>query len=162
MTKTFNFTTKKNNNGTFFHNNTDYSKIIDNIIIADIAKKNDYLFNYKNDTDILASLIGDEPIIINSSNLKADDDFIKATKFLANYKTYKKKYNIPYKYGEMYKLSDGTPIVFYNDEIQIGFDVYSYNDFKNFSFLNNLTTEKKNIIINIFTNGATDININIL
>ena len=62
----------------------------------------------------------------------------------------------------MYTLSDGTPIVFYDDEIQIGFDTYKYNDFLNFSFLDGITDNTKKIIINIYTTGAADININLL
>lgn len=172
MTKTFNFKTKKNNNNSIFFNSynnssniTDYSAIIDNIIADSIIKKNSYLFDCdkKNDADIFTSLIGDTPIILNSSTtLKADDDFIKAAMFLANYKTYKKTYNIPFILGKMYKLSDGTPIIFYDDEIQIGFDTYKYSNFSNLSFLNNLATTTKKTIINIYTGGLGNIKINIL
>jgi hypothetical protein len=120
---------------------------------------------FDNDTyngDLFTSLIDNNPIIITGSKLKADDDFIKAANFLANYKNYKKIYNLPYILGKMYKLSDGTPIIFYDDEIQIGFDTYSYNDFGNIKFLNNLTSTTKDIIINIYTSNAGKIKINIL
>lgn len=173
MTKTFTFKTKNNNNnnnGTIFLNsngyNTDYSKTLDNIIAADIISKNSYLFNTPSstisDADLFTSLIDEKPIILTGSNLKADDKFIKAANFLANYKTYKKTYNIPYILGKMYKLSDGTPIIFYDDEIQIGFDTYKYTNFGNLSFLNGLATTTKNTIINIFTSGLGNIKINIL
>lgn len=163
MTKTFNFKTK--NNSTFFlnNNNTNSSKTLDNIILSDIIKKNSYLFD-DDDTyngDLFTSLIGDKPIILNGGKLKVDDDFIKAANFLANYKTYKKTYKIPYILGKMYTLSDGTPIVFYDDEIQIGFDTYKYTKFNNISFLNSLNTATKNVIINIFTSGLSNIKINI-
>ena len=62
----------------------------------------------------------------------------------------------------MYKLVDGTPIIFYDDEIQIGFDTYKYKSFSDNLFLNNLTTTTKNVIINIFTSGLGNIKINIL
>ena len=62
----------------------------------------------------------------------------------------------------MYTLSDGTPIVFYDDEIQIGFDTYKYSDFSDLSFLNGITDNTKKIIINIYTTGAANININLL
>lgn len=153
MTKTYKFKTNKSNNnpintGSF----TDYSKIIDNIILSDIIDKNSYLFGdptteYNNH------------VILNNA-LKDGDEFAKAAKFLANYK---KNYTyIPkkYIYGKMYKLSDGTPIVFYDDEIQIGFDTFSYSDFSDYSFLNNLDTNKKKIIIKIY--GNANININLL
>lgn len=155
MTKTFNFYTKNNSNNTFPKSSTNYSKILDNIIATDIIKKNSYLFN--DDID----LFDDTPIILTSSSLKASDKFTKAAKFLANYKKYKKTYKIPYILGEMYKLSDGTPVVFYDDEIQIGFDTYKYSDFTNISLLNNLTTTAKKIIINIYTTGTANININL-
>lgn len=157
MTKTFTFGTKKNNNSMIFSSNDklhflpDYSKILDNIIVADIKKKNNYLFD---------TIYTSTP---KYSHLKDDEDtLIKAMKFLANYKTIKKSYKLPYILGKMYTLSDGTPIVFYDDEIQIGFDTYKYNDFLNFSFLDGITDNTKKIIINIYTTGAADININLL
>lgn len=159
MTKTFNFTSKKNNNKFFLNN--DYSTTLDNIILADIAKKNDYLFEKKYDGNLFTSLIGKSPIIITGGALKGDDDFTKATKFLANYKTIKAN-NLPYIYGKMYTLSDGTPIVFYKDEIQIGFDLYTYDDFNDFSFLKNISAPLKKIIINIYNTGNAKININLL
>lgn len=155
MTKTFNFTTKKNNTSKFFINTSkSYSEILDDIIAADIAKKNDYLFN------TTPSYIDDEYIYTGGA-LKGDNMFIKAATYLANYKS-KKSYKIPFILNKMYTLSDGTPIIFYDDEIQIGFDTYKYNDFANISFLNGLTTAKKNIIINIYTTGINNIKINIL
>lgn len=157
MTKTFTFGTKKNNNGFIYSCNDklnfkpSYSKIIDDIILADIKKKNDYLFD---------TIYTSTP---KYSYLKDDEnDLIKAMKFLANYKTIKKSYKLPYILGKMYTLSDGTPIVFYDDEIQIGFDTYKYTDFSNLSFLNGITDNTKKIIINIYTTGAANININLL
>lgn len=152
MTKTYKFTTSNNNNSTFFLNSTpkytNYSEILDDIISADVIKKNDYLF------DTYTS-----PIIIGS-NLK-NDKFINAAKFLANYKKNKKTY-LPFTLGKMYELNDGTRIVFYDDEIMINADVYKYSDFLDFSFLNGLSTNTKKTIINIYTAGAGDIEINLL
>lgn len=169
MTKTYKFYTKNNsnstNNSSIFLNNksTDYSEILDNIITADIIKKNSYLFDdtYDPIIDALNKNTYTSPIILTSSNLKFDDKYIKATKFLANYKKYNKKYNLPYILGKMYKLSDGTPIIFYDDEIQIGFDTFKYSDFDDFSFLNNLTAKTKKTIINIYTFGTGNIEINL-
>lgn len=167
MTKTFNFYTKNNsNNSSIFLGNTkptNYSSILDDIIAADIIDKNSYLFNNKNDDDILIdSPIGNDPIILTGSTLKASDDFTKAATFLANYKKYKKAYKLPYILGKMYTLSDGTPIIFYDDEVQIGFDTFKYAKFADFSFLNNLTTKTKKTIINIYTFGTNNIEINLL
>lgn len=156
MTKTFKFYTnnkKNNSNEIIFSSNyytpkPDYSKVLDDIIAADVAKDNAYLFK-------------SSPIVISGCSLKDGDAFTKAANFLANYKKIKKNY-LPFTYGKMYTLSDGTPIVFEEDEIQIGFDVYKYSDFSSLAFLNKLTTNTKKLIINIYTNGITDIDINIL
>ena len=168
MTKTFNFysknNTKNSNNSIFLGTKpTNYSSIIDGIIAADIVKKNTYLFDTEEDNgDIFTSLIDNNPIILTSGTLKASDDFTKATAFLANYKKYKKAYKLPYIIGKLYTLSDGTPVIFYDDEIQIGFDTFKYSKFNDFSFLNSLTAKTKKTIINIYTFGAADIKINIL
>ena len=157
--KTYTFTTKNNNSNTFFRNNTstDYSKILDNIITADLIKKNHYLFDYEDKT--YPDTIGDN--IILGAALKDDDIFIKAAKFLSNYK--KNYFAMPKKfiYGKIYKLTDGTPIIFYDNEIQIGSDLYTYDKFANMDFLHGLTSNTKNIIINIFTKGINNIKINI-
>ena len=170
MTTTYKFYTKDNNNSTnnssIFLNNksTNYSEILDDIITADIIKKNSYLFENTGDTIIksLNEKTNDSPIILTCGNLKFDYDYINATKFLANYKKYNKKYKLPFILGKMYTLSDGTPIVFYNDEIQIDMDLYKYSDFLDLSFINGLTPKKKKTIINIYTSGLGDIDINIL
>ena len=155
MITTYTFGKKNNNSYNPFHTSSkpNYSKILDDIIIADVIKKNSYLFNKTNDTAAIdATLLG----------ASYDSDFDKAVKFLANYKKPKKNYILPFKLNKMYTLSDGTPIIFYDDEIQIGFDTYSYADFSDLSFINALTPKKKKIIIDIYTFGNANININIL
>jgi hypothetical protein len=158
MTATFktNKTNNNNNNGfTFLLNNKlhyepNYSEILDDIILADIKKKNSYLFDSK-------------PISFDFSTLKEETpSFLDAINFLTNYKKCKKISNIPFAFGKMYTLSDGTPIVFYDDEIQIGFDIYKYSDFTDLSFLNGLTDNTKKTIINIYAAAGTKININLL
>ena len=168
MTKTYNFyksNSNDNNTGIFLGSSkhTDYSSILDDIIATDIINKNSYLFDYnkKSDDDLIDALIGNNTITFTGSYLK-DSDFAKAAKFLSGYKKYKKTYNLPYILGKMYTLSDGTPIIFYDDEIQIGFDTFKYSDFNNYSFLNNLTAKTKKIIINIYTFGTNNIEINLL
>lgn len=126
---------------------TDYSKMLDDIITADVIKKNSYLFDAT-------------PSINISSNLKDDTtEFIKAAKFLASYKEPKKN-KLKFIIGKNYKLIDGTPIIFYDDEIQIGFDVFKYSDFNMSTFLEHLKPSTKKIIIDIYTK-SNDININI-
>ena len=143
MTKTYKFYTGNNKNNNIINNgSTNYSSILDDIIVSDVIKKNSYLFNSYN--DYLDDLLTSKPL--KDDNL----EFIKATKFLANYK--KNYYKLPkkYIYGKMYTLSDGTPIVFYDDEIQIGFDTYKYTDFGDTILLNTLPSKTKKIIINIY------------
>jgi len=156
MTQTFTFSNSNNSkkNSFCFNNSTNYSKILDNIILADIAKKNDYLFKKNENSDIFIANLGKAKYY--------DDDFMNAVNFITNYKKYNKKYNLPYTLGKMYTLSDGTPIVFYDDEIQIGFDTYAYTNLKNISFLNTLSAPTKKVIINIYANAGTNIDINIL
>lgn len=155
--KTYTFTS--NNNSNSFLNTSytkpNYSKIIDDGILVDIIKKNSYMFGNKYYTTTI-----DTTPIITGAALKGDDDFITAATFLANYKK-AKKIKLPYIFGKMYTLSDGTPIVFYDDEIQIGFDTYKYSDFTDLSFLNNLTSATKKIIIKIYINSGANININL-
>lgn len=157
MIKTFNYS-KNTNNNPFYGNTTNYSKILDDIILADIAKKNSYLFKNYEDDYLDDILINAKP----KKEPKFDNDFFKAAKFLTNYKKLKKNYTIPFKLNTTYTLADGTPIIFYDDEIQIGFDLYKYSTFSDLSFLNSLNKNTKDIIINIYTKSATNININIL
>ena len=163
MTKTFKFKTNKDNTGSIFTINNklfyepNYSKIIDNIILSDIKKKNDYLYNsicYKNCSDC--------PFNSSTGTSNTKIKFIDAANFLANYK--KRIINInstPYVIGKMYMLNDGTRIVFYEDEIQIDGTFYNYSDFNNIFFLNSITPSIKKIIINIYTTASTKISINI-
>ena len=145
--KTYTFTTSAINNskknfvdeilGKSQH--TDYSKILDNIIYADVIKKNPYLFTKNTRKDI-------------------DIDFIKASNFLATYREPKMTGN--YIIGKTYYLSDNTPIIFYDDEIQIGFDVFKYSDFGSIDFINAISPKTKKTIIDIYKNN-NDLTINI-
>ena len=153
---------KKNNNKSFnfFHTSSkpNYSKVLDNIILSDIIKKNDYLFKAaeKNeDADYFMSKTAPTTITFGNSELE------KATKFLANYRKYNTEYKLPYIIGKCYTLSDGTPIVFYENNIQIGYDFYDYDDFSDISFLNTLSPKKTKIIIDIYAKAGTTININL-
>ena len=119
-----------------------------------VSEKNDLALAYE--VFQTAILVHDD--IIDRDTVRRGKDTIHH----ANYKKYKNSYSIPYIYGKMYTLSDGTPIVFYEDEIQIGFDSYKYADFSDFNFLKSLSTNTKKTIINIYTNGAANININLL
>lgn len=162
---TFNIKDNKSNTTTFRTNNR---KSLNDIIAADIIKKNPSLFGHTglynnisldNDylvdsdyiDDLYRSCVSDHntakrtTIIFNRSGLK-DNAFINAANFLANYKSHKTH---KYALNTIYYTADHTPVVFYEDEIQIGYDIYKYDQFDDIDFLNGLTTETKKIIINI-------------
>lgn len=144
--KTYKFNTSTINNNQFF--TTDYSKILNDLIIDDVIKKNEYLFTTPKSTCIASSILKD-----NTS------EFIKAAKFLANYKEPKKN-KLNFIIGKTYFLVDGTPIIFYDDEIQIGFDLFKYEDFDSSTFIHNLDASTKKTVIDIYTN-ADNLKINI-
>ena len=152
MTKTYIFKNNDSKKNTFQYNNNDvdYSKILDDIIAADVINKNSYLFetNYKPTYNTEFS------IIENALKDSEENNFTKAVNFLTS--SDKKKFFVPKNiiYGKMYTLTDGTPIVFYEDEIQIGFDSYSYSSFNKPLFLSTLTPKIKKTIINIYINIA--------
>lgn len=149
--KTTVFTINKNNNTNNY--GTDYSKALDNLILNSLIKNNSYLFkSYKKSADdaLIDAMFDDiDTHTINYKYLKGDDKFINACNFLANYGKDKNTYKIPYKLGKLYRLTDGTPIIFYDDEVQIGTDIFKYNMFNDFDFISSLKPETKKIIINI-------------
>lgn len=138
-------------NNTKKTNNADYSKILDSIIANTLIKNNKYLFKdaKKKEEDALIDALFDDMKKCNDTSLKGDIEFAKACAFLANYGKNKKSHTIPYKLNTLYRLADGTPIIFYDDEIQIGTDLYEYADFDNLDFINSLKPETKKLIINI-------------
>lgn len=145
-----NFTFKTDNNTFSFPESTNYSKILDDFIANNIKENNKYL----TDAIIKHDLgINTDNIVTGSSLLKSNNKFAKAANFLANYAKFNKR-SIPFKFGKVYKLANGTPIIFYDDEIQIGFDLYSYADFANFNFINLLSEDTKKTIIEIYANGC--------
>lgn len=156
MITTYTFGKNNNNSTKFFHTSSkpNYSKILDDIIAADIIKKNSYLFNTTKNEDADYFMSKTYPYT-NNSKLN------NAINFLANYKKYSKTYNLPYIIGKCYTLADGTPIVFYENNIQIGYDFYDYDDFLSTSFLNSLSSNKKKIIIDIYAGAGTNITINL-
>lgn len=141
---TFNNTFRTNNINTETEN---WSEILDNIIATNIKDNNKYLFTRKRNAI-------DYAIEKAFGSYHIDDDFKKASDFLANYEPSCNKF----KYNTLYKIN-GTSIIFYDDEIQIGSNLYRYSDFNDFNWLNSLTSETKKIIINIYTNRNLTINI---
>lgn len=143
-TYTFDINNKKTSNYSFLNNGgINYSKVLDDLIAADVTDKNYYLKSYNDGSDIIDN-------IIYSSSTSNNSKFAKAAKFLANYKKSKKH---PYKLNTVYYLSDGTPIMFFEDSIQIGFDLYYFDDFNKDIFLGKLTPSFKETIITIYMDG---------
>ena len=151
--KTYTFTTSNINNSKNFideiigkSKSTNYSKILDDIIYDNVIKKNSYLFTGMKKSRYIGNV---------------DPDFLKAANFLANYKEPKNKL-YDFIIGRTYYLSDNTPIIFYDDEIQSGFDVFKYSDFTSTDFISTIAPKMKNTIIDIYTNARNlTININL-
>ena len=131
---------KNTNNGNI------YSQILDDIILSTVKKNNSYLFNTKKKDDDLIDAMFKE--LDHTYIYKRDSLFAEACKILANYGK-KKSIMKDIKLGKIYRLENGLPIIFYNDEIQIGTDIYSYSDFDDYDFISSLSPEVKKTIINI-------------
>lgn len=131
---------KNTNNGNI------YSQILDDIILSTVKKNNSYLFNTKKKDDDLIDAMFNE--LDHTYIYKRDSLFAEACKILANYGK-KKSIMKGIKLGKIYRLENGLPIIFYNDEIQIGTDIYSYSDFSDYDFISSLSPEIKKTIINI-------------
>ena len=150
--KTYTLTTSNINNSKNFideiigkSKSTNYSKILDDIIYDNVIKKNSYLFTGMKKSRYIEDVTS---------------DFLKAAEFLANYKEPKNK--LHFIIGRTYYLPDNTPIIFYDDEIQIGFDVFKYSDFGSIDFINAITPSAKKTIIDIYANAKNlTININL-
>lgn len=151
-TYTFNLNNNNKTNGIYtkftnpFPKSTDYSKIIDDLILDDLIEKNSWL-GYKKEEKFINNLIADSkkytsPII--------DSDFAKAAKFLSNYNTAK---YFPFEKDKTYELSDGTIITITDDYIHINEKMYFFNLFDDYSFLAALTPKEKKTICTIYTDS---------
>lgn len=138
---TYTFSNTTNNS---FHKDTDWSKILDNLIASNIKKTNPYLSKYEKDLDAA----------IFEHDLKGDL-FAKASNFLANYG---KTNNMPFQYGHAYYIGN-TQIIFNLNSIEIDGTEYFYDNFKDIIFLKSLPKPTKKIIINIY--GDANIKINL-
>lgn len=155
MTK---YTFSLNNNPSTFHapkyESTDYSKILDDLIAADIKDKNPWLntnsttekitIKYKNSSDNIIDAI------INDAK---KTDFAKACEFLANYSKCGKAKTYPFIKDKIYYLADGTPFYLTDDYITIGFKTYYFYEFGKPSFLATLSDDIKKTICTIYVDG---------
>ena len=160
MTK-YTFSLKNNNNNIFStpsYKSTDYSKVLDDLIAADIAEKNPWLYGYNTiginnnpkikitlkDNDSFDSL---EEAFIFGGKKKYNITFNDACKFLAGLKL-----NCPFKKNTTYKLSNGDYIEVTDDYIHINDKMYFFNLMDDTFFLN-LGEKMKKTIATIYIDG---------
>lgn len=150
MKKTTFIINKKNTNNfrTNDSKSTNYSKMLDNLIAANIIKTNPYLTTYNSDDTEIDNIINASKNLIDGCSLM-DTTFKNAAKYLADYNKNKHTIKSKFIFGKTYKLSNGMNITFYDDEIQIGTNLYSYSDFGDIIFLKKLPSNIQKTIINI-------------
>ena len=152
----------KNNPNTFYapkYNSTDYSKVLDDLIAADIKEKNPWLYttnstyNTNDNTTI--------KIKLNGFN-KPNDDLETAFLFGGNNKTYtltdafsflkNLAFTCPFKKNTTYKLSNGDYIEITDDYIHINEKMYFFNLMDD-AFFYNLSNKMKKTIATIYVDG---------
>ena len=155
MNTTYTFKLNNNNTNTKFSNNyfrtksTDYSKILDDLILDDIIAKNSWLGIDKKKTDdaFIDNLIKESKKY--ECPTFTDTDFNKAALFLFNLN----KNNCPFKKYKTYELSDGTMFEITDDYIHINEKMYFFNDFGDTIFLSNLPKKEKKTLCTIYTDS---------
>lgn len=145
MTK-YTFSLKNNNNTTTFFTpkskSTDYSKILDDLILSDIINKNEWLkTTKKNNTST---------IILKDFDLYGDSLDKKVCSYFANYKLGN---DCPFIKDKIYYLADGTPFYITDDYITIGFNTYYFYEFGKPMFFSNLSEDMKKTICEIYVDG---------
>lgn len=111
--------TPKTNN---VNNNENYSKIIDNIISANIRKNNPWMEQQKSGTkNINIDIDIRRPKKVYKLDFNDYGDIFDAIKYIYDYKKEKPLYD--------FKLADGTPVKMFSDEIQIGYDLIPLTSF---------------------------------
>ena len=167
MITKYTFSLKDNNktNNTFcsncplYNKSTDYSKMLDDLINADIKEKNPWLYGYDTCTTKSPGTIN---IKFTSPDTKSFDDLENA--FIYGGKTYyyNNAYNFlknlgtcincPFKKDIKYKLSDGTYIKITDDYIHINDEMYFFNLMDD-TFFYNLSLPLKKTIATIYIDG---------
>jgi hypothetical protein len=155
--------TIKNNPSTFTtpnYKSTDYSKILDDLIAADVKDKNPWLFNY--DIPTINSKTNNK-INIKINNKSYTDDLETAFIFGDKYKNFTLKdaykflinlgtINCPFKKDTTYKLSNGDYIEITDDYIHINDKMYFFNLMDD-DFFYNLNSKMKETIATIYVDG---------
>ena len=150
MITKYTFSLKDNNktNNTFcsnckYNTSTDYSKILDDLINADIKAKNTWLYDYTAPkTNTINIKINDKPI--NSFKMTDVYEFFNGYKFTKN---------CPFIKDKIYYLADGTPFYLTDDYITIGFNTYYFYEFGMPTFISSLSKDIKKTIATIYIDG---------
>lgn len=141
----------KNNPSTFFtpsNKSTNYSKILDDLILDDLIKKNEWL-NTK--TYIIP---GNDYTTKKTSTIKikfddSEDLYGKVCKFFADKDSLKNTFIK----DKIYYLADGTPFYITDDYITIGFNTYYFYEFDTPKFFYSLNDDIKKTICTIYVDG---------
>ena len=153
--------TIKNNPSTYYtpsYKSTDYSKVLDDLINADIMEKNSWLNTGATcKTTCPFTNICTPKITINNN-----DDIIttacKTLEYEANLKNYYKFFiNLAgsnlYKMNTLYKFNDDIKFMILIDGILINDKMFFYDDFNNYSLLKALSENMKKTIATIYIDG---------
>lgn len=139
---TFNFTNENNNRVNNTSNGSMANKTIDAIILGNIKRKMPYLVgtidsDYAPTVNIITPKVKHYP---SKSNIVS---FVDAIRTLDEYAA-KKKNRIDF------YLSDGKPVTFFGDEVQIGYKLYDLSGLVANKY--NISDTYKRDIVNIFIN----------
>lgn len=154
----------KNNPSTFycpFYKSTDYSKVLDDLIAADIAEKNPWLYGYNNSgtTKCCDCPMKTKIKIKINDNSSYDDlenafifgdkggNYNKACSFISNL-----CYKCPFEKNKVIKLSNGDYIMITDDYIHINDQIFYFNLMDN-DFFYNLNNDMKKTIAIIYIDG---------
>ena len=161
MTKyTFN---PKNNPSTIycpFYKSTDYSKVLDDLIAADIAEKNPWLYGYKKNNSTIIDSTPDVKIKIKINDNSSYDELENAFIFGGKSYSFNKAYNFltnlafkcPFEKNKTLKLSNGDYIMITDDYIHINDQIFYYNLMDSI-FFSNLGESMKKTIATIYIDG---------
>jgi hypothetical protein len=165
MTK-YTFDLKNNNNFTTntcpFYNkckkSIDYSKVLDDLIAADIKEKNPWLYGTNTITTDSNNTIKIKLTGINTINDDLENAFLFGDKYKTYYTfddAYKFFTNLaygPFEKNKEYKLSNGDIIEITDDYIHINEKMYFFNLMDN-NFFYNLSKKLKKTIATIYVDG---------
>lgn len=158
------YTFKINNNPSTFYcpnyKSTDYSKVLDDLIAADIKDKNPWLYGYSSNTINTSSNPKIKITLKNNDSFDSLEEafifggkksykfsFDDACKFLAGL-----SFNCPFEKNKTYKLSNGDYIEITDDYIHINDQMYFFNLMDN-NFFYNLSNSMKKTIATIYVDG---------